>query len=91
MTRTPPLVVLAVALPAAHAIVIRDDVDDALYRGDPAEWPAVFSIDPSGQMRDGECAATLITAQHALTAAHCVIPEGYGSYSYSYSYDCRAR
>lgn len=61
----------AALFPAANAIIIRDDVDDAMYTTDSDAFPAVFPMDPSGAKQKGECCATLITAQHAVTAAHC--------------------
>ena len=54
-----------------NAIVIRDDVDDSQYLGNASEYPAVFPMDPTGDKERGQCAATLIGKQHAVTAAHC--------------------
>lgn len=48
---------------AAHAIVIRHDVDDARYRVDESRLPAVGKVLP-----DGEC--VLIAPGWVLTAAH---------------------
>lgn len=53
------------------AIVRRDDKPDSAYLANPQDYPAVFPIDPYGSLESGECAATLVTAQHAITASHC--------------------
>jgi len=52
-------------------IVRRDDKPDSAYLADPQDYPAVFPIDPYGSEESGECCATLVTAQHAITASHC--------------------
>ena len=64
---------LSLLLLPSTGIVIRADRSDADYLIDESAYPAVFPIDPSGRLKKGECAATLITAQYALTAAHCVL------------------
>ena len=58
-----------------HAIVRRADKADSEYHVAASAYPAVFAFP-----RRGECAATLIDSQHALTAAHCFSPgtEGVG-------------
>jgi hypothetical protein len=45
--------------------------EDPTGTSDPADWPGVFNMDPSGDMEMGSCVATLIESQHAITAAHC--------------------
>ena len=57
-----------------HAIIIRHDVDDALYVQDGNAYPAVFEVfDRRGGV------ATLIAPQWALTVAHVAqsIPQGH--------------
>jgi len=66
----------AMAPALSAGIVIRHDVPDSRYLRDASDYPAVFPLDTwSFNMALGECAATLIDPQHAVTAAHC-IPEG---------------
>ena len=53
----------------ALTIVRRADVADTAYHIAASAYPAVFPFPVRG-----ECAATLIDSQHALTAAHCFSP-----------------
>jgi hypothetical protein len=65
------LAAIAASLPAsASAIVIRHDVPDRQYRAREASFPAVFAlyVNRAGHK---DCVATLISAQWAVTAAHC--------------------
>ena len=57
--------VLTVAL-GVLAIVRRGDLTDSTYHVPDSRYPAVFAFP-----NKGECAATLIDARHALSAAHC--------------------
>lgn len=52
-------------------VVYRGDLDDEALVVDASRYPAVFPLDAGDKLRVGECAATLVTPQHALTAAHC--------------------
>ena len=55
-------------------MIRRDDVDASLYLGNPADWPGVFCLDPEGNKACGwNCAGTMITARHAVSAAHCYL------------------
>ncbi|WP_295575245.1 S1 family peptidase [Stenotrophomonas maltophilia] len=65
------LLVLAVLPLAAGAVVIRHDVDDADYRVDPAELPALADM-------PGEGHGVLIAPRWVLTAAHAAPMEGMG-------------
>lgn len=61
------------ALPlCAGAIVIRDDVDDARYRIDGTEFPALADMPGEGQ-------GVLIAPRWVLTAAHAAPMEGMGA------------
>lgn len=60
--------VVGLASPSAHAIIIRDDVPDADYVVDDAEYPALVTLFPPD-----DCAATLFDEQHLLTVAHCAV------------------
>ncbi|NZA27803.1 trypsin-like serine protease [Luteimonas sp. SJ-92] len=64
MTRLLLLLLLG-ASSAAHAIVIRDDVDDAEYRIPAAEFPALVDMPGDGH-------GTLIAPRWAVTAAHTI-------------------
>lgn len=59
------LLTLLVASFSAHAVVIRDDVDDAKYRVPPSEFPALADM-------PGEGHGVLIAPQWVVTAAHAV-------------------
>ena len=59
------LLTLLVASFGAHAVVIRDDVDDAKYRVPPSEFPALADM-------PGEGHGVLIAPQWVVTAAHAV-------------------
>jgi hypothetical protein len=52
----------------ARAIVVRDDVPDAAYVVDDADYPAVVTLFPPD-----DCAGTLIHEAHLLTVAHCAV------------------
>ena len=62
---------IALCASLSAAILIRSDKDDSDYIVDPSKWPGVFPFDSSGNMAVGECAATMISPIHAVTAAHC--------------------
>lgn len=66
------LLVLAVLPLAAGAVVIRHDVDDAEYRVDAAEFPALADM-------PGEGHGVLIAPRWVLTAAHASPMEGMGA------------
>lgn len=55
---------------AAEAIIIRHDVNARRHEVRAAEFPAVFYLEQQGG--DRICAATVIHARWAITAAHCV-------------------
>lgn len=59
------LVLLSLVAPGAGAIVVRHDVDDALYRVDAAEFPALVDL-------PGEGHGVLIAPRWVVTAAHAV-------------------
>ena len=63
------LFALTITLPAS-AIVIRHDVADSAYRADAADYPFLFLMyrTPEGY---GDCVATMISPEWAVTAAHC--------------------
>ena len=59
------------ALPSqASAIITRHDVADSAYQINASDFPAVFFLEKQGSRK--VCAATLIHAQWAITAAHCL-------------------
>lgn len=66
MTRAAILIVL-LSSSVAFAIIRRHDVDDAEYLVDASEYPAVADL-----LEPGDCLATLVAPQWALSAAHCV-------------------
>ena len=55
---------------AAEAIIIRHDVNARRHEVRATEFPAVFYLEQRGG--DRICAATVIHARWAITAAHCV-------------------
>lgn len=61
---------LLVLAGAAEAIIIRHDVNARRHEVRAAEFPAVFYLEQQGG--DRICAATVIHARWAITAAHCV-------------------
>jgi hypothetical protein len=64
MMRLTPLLLLAFAT-SAEAIVIRDDVDDAQYRVEASELPALADL-------PGEGHGVLVAPQWVVTAAHAI-------------------
>ena len=65
----------------ARGIVRRDDVDPQLYATTPAAYQsAVLMLNPDGdppgkpgsRRFNVECAATMISREHLVTAAHCL-------------------
>lgn len=67
MTKLASLLVLLAMSSTAHAIVIRDDVDDAKYRVPASEFPALVDM-------PGEGHGVLIAPQWVITAAHTIPP-----------------
>lgn len=61
------------ATPEASAIIIRDDVADAEYIVEDADYPAVVTLFPPD-----DCAATLFHESHLVTVAHCAVDLGAG-------------
>lgn len=59
------LFALLVASSSAHAVVIRDDVDDSEYRVPASEFPALADL-------PGEGHGVLIAPQWVVTAAHAI-------------------
>ena len=57
----------------ASKIIYRPDVDVSLYRVDPALYPMSFKWPED----DPSCGATMISPQHAITAAHCLGRNGF--------------
>lgn len=57
------LLLLLTATSTANAVVIRHDVDDAKYRVEPAEFPALVDLPHEGH-------GVLIAPQWIVTAAH---------------------
>jgi len=60
-----------------QAIIIRHDVAPALYEVRESDYAAVFYIEQQGARR--VCAATVIHARWAVTAAHCTEQTSLGS------------
>ena len=58
----------------ANAIVMRHDTGYGSYLARETDYPAVFPL--LQQNRRKTCIATLVTAQWAITAAHCVEQAG---------------
>lgn len=56
------------AVPAAHAIIVRHDMDDAVYVVDEADYPALVDL-----FEPGDCIGTLIHPSYLLTVAHCAV------------------
>ncbi len=65
MTRCLLLMLLLAVSSTASAVVIRDDVDDAMYRIAASEFPALVDM-------PGEGHGVLIAPQWAVTAAHTI-------------------
>lgn len=55
--------------PSTHAIVTRHDTGYTRFFARESDYPAVFPLHVTGRQKT--CAATLIHARWALTAAHC--------------------
>lgn len=55
---------------SSSAIIIRHDISPAQYRARASDYPAVFFLESQGARK--VCVATLIRANWALTAAHCL-------------------
>lgn len=62
--------VLLASITSAHAIVIRHDTGYARYVASESMFPSVFWLEQRSNRKI--CVATLIDAQWAITAAHCV-------------------
>lgn len=68
-----PLLVALLVMPfATNAVVIRSDVDDARYRIEPSEFPALADM-------PGEGHGVLIARRWVVTAAHAAPMEGMGA------------
>jgi hypothetical protein len=52
------------------SIVIREDKSERAYLQNPKKYPATFTY-PLTQKPGDNCAATLISKKHAITATHC--------------------
>lgn len=65
--RLAALAALLLALPA-RAIIVRDDVLDADYIVDDADWPALVTL-----FEPDDCLGTLVDPRHLLTVAHCAV------------------
>ncbi|MCX7552351.1 trypsin-like serine protease [Marinicella sp. S1101] len=55
----------------ALSMIIRHDVDPALYLANESDYPAVFPVQVKEKRK--ECVATLIAPNWAITAAHCTV------------------
>ena len=64
------IALLMASLTSAHAIVIRHDTGYSRYVASESTFPSVFWLEQRSMRKI--CVATLIDAQWALTAAHCV-------------------
>lgn len=64
------IALLMASIASAHAIVIRHDTGYSRYVASESTFPAVFWLEQRSLRK--VCVATLIDAQWALTAAHCV-------------------
>ena len=80
-----PLLVLEALVGDVEAVVRRPDVPDLAYTSSPKHFQsAVIILNPDGKHNDPtggkpgsknfnvDCAATMISRQHAVTAAHCL-------------------
>eukprot|EP01052_Picozoa_sp_SAG31_P062341 SAG31_NODE_21328_length_552_cov_0.969095_1_plen_179_part_01 len=85
------LLLLLLALGDAEAVVRRPDVPDLAYTSSPKHFQsAVIILNPDGKHNDPtggkpgsknfnvDCAATMISRQHAVTAAHCLCSDDAG-------------
>lgn len=64
------IALLMASITSVHAIVIRHDTGYSRYVASESMFPAVFWLEQRSMRK--VCVATLIDAQWALTAAHCV-------------------
>lgn len=64
------IILLLASVTSAHAIVIRHDTGYSRYVASESMFPSVFWLEQRSTRKI--CVATLIDAQWALTAAHCV-------------------
>ncbi len=62
-----------VAVPTAHAIIIRDDVPDSEYVVPSSDYPALVDL-----FGPGDCIGTLVHESYLLTVAHCAVDLGTG-------------
>jgi len=56
------------AVPTAHAIIGRDDLEPSQYVVDPGQYPAVIPL-----LGAGDCLGTLVHPTYLLTVAHCAV------------------
>lgn len=64
------IAILMASITSTHAIVIRHDTGYSRYVASESMFPAVFWLEQRSMRK--VCVATLIDAQWAITAAHCV-------------------